>query len=371
MQFNFDSSLLELAKAELHAKHPDENLFSGDYDIPRFELSLPSLNYILSGKYSGPGSGFPMGKLYNFWGAESSGKSTLALMIFSDILNSGGAGVWHDAERSFDIKYASTYNIDLEGRHKGMFVLGTPDYGEQAFDTVMAMLNGAVQLQIVDSVSALGTKTTFESDAERNDIASLAKKLAEHLQKVIGPAADRLCSIIYINQERERMEQVGGRMMVIPGKKHTGGNAMKFYPHVSLKFTKKKKDEKDGDYRGENVEIEAVKNKCGRPKLKANFYLVSGEGFSREIDILNLAVEVGVVETAGSRFRYGGSEIGNGQNQARLKLKEKPELLEEIWQKTKVLLDPPEELPVSEGLEGIAMENDDTQQITKKTKKRA
>jgi recombination protein RecA len=299
------------------------------------------MNYVLSGKYWGNGSGFALGALYNFFGPESSGKSALALQISGDILRSGGRTNWVDAERSFDPIYAkASFGIDI--MNKSNFHLVLPDYGEQAFDAIKSYVEaGAVSLVVVDSVSALGTKRTQEADAERNDVASLALRLSQHLQTIIKPAKDMKGSVIYINQLRDNLISMGGAVKAA-GKKYTGGSAMKFYPHTALKFVKGDFVKAGDEIIGQKVTITAEKNKLGMPWKSTELILIPGEGFSVELDILMLAVANKVVAQKGNWYYFGEQPVGNGLNQSRLKLKEKPEMLNEIWEKTKYALQPAE-----------------------------
>lgn len=340
--FNYPDNSLELAKATLQNIHKEAKLFYDDIEdanLTKFELSLKSVNYIMSGKYWGPRSGFTLGRLYNFWGPESSGKSALALQISGDILSGGGKTAWIDAERSFDPYYAiNAYNIDVSDEDH--FALILPEYGEQAFDAIKSYVEaGAVSLAVVDSVSALGTKRSQEGDAERNDVASLALRLSQHLQNIVKPASDMKASVIYINQMRENLVSMGGAVKAA-GKKHTGGNAMKFYPHTAIKFEKGEFIKAGDELVGQKVILTAAKNKLGLPWKSTELILIPGEGFSVELDILSLATKEKIVTQKGNWFYYGEQAIGNGQNQARLKLKEKPEMLNEIWEKTKYALHP-------------------------------
>lgn len=343
MIFKYPEGSLELSRAQVEAIHPDAKLYYDNEegaDIQRFELSLPSVNYILSGRYAGPRSGFALGKLYNFYGFQSTGKSAMAMQITGDIIKQGGRGAWTDVERSWDNDYTKeAYGLDEKEPDK--FILFKPDYGEQAFDIIHTYAsNGSISINTCDSVSALGTQRTNEANALKNDVAHLSLRLSQHLPRVIKSASDNFCSIVYINQMRDKLVTVGG-MMMAAGKKFTGGNAMLFYPHVAIEFSKVKDIyTANEDFVGVEVELDVTKNKVGKPHLKTTLLLIPGEGFSREADILRLAVQEKVCEKKGNWFFYGEQGIGNGVNMARLKLKEKPEFLEEIWNKTKLAMYP-------------------------------
>lgn len=338
MEFKYPNNSFDLARGTVQAIHKDAKLFFTDAPDPRitrFELSLKSLNNVLSGKYWGPKSGFALGKLYNFFGPESSGKSALALQIQADIIHNNGRAVWVDAERSLDEDYiAEAYMVDVYD--KTVFEAMVPDYGEQAFDGIKAFAEAqACSLITVDSVSALGTKRTQEANAEKADVASLALKLGQHLQTIVKPANDSKCAIIYINQLRTNL-QMGGAF----GNKYTGGWPMKFYPHVALEFRRGDQLTSGNEIVGSKTKVTAVKNKVGKPHRFAELIMIAGEGFSVELDIHKLAVESKVVEQKGNWYYYKGQAVGNGLNQCRLKLKEHPEMLQDIWNDTKYVLQP-------------------------------
>lgn len=341
--FEYPDNSLELAKATLQSNYKDSKLFLSageDASLTRYELSLKTLNWILSGKYWGDSTGFVLGKLYNFWGLESVGKSALALQITADIINGGGRGQWIDAERSSDPDYMlKAYGIDVED--EGSFHLVLPDYGEQGYDAVKTYIDArSISISTIDSVAASGTARTQNAEKQKHDVASLALVTSQHLQKIIKPANDAKCSVIYINQVRENLISVGG-MMMAAGKKFTGGIAMKHYPHVELYF-KKVKDLYMGDeeFFAQEILIHAKKNKVSIPHRKGTFILVPGEGFSVGLDILMLATKEKICRKAGAYWYYGEQSVGQGLRQCHIKLKEHPEMLEEIWEKTKWKLHP-------------------------------
>lgn len=369
-EFEYPESSLALAKATLQSNYKDSKLFLSageDPSLVRYELSLKTLNWIFSGKYWGEKTGFVLGKLYNFWGLESVGKSALALQITADIINGGGRGQWVDMERSSDPDYMrSAYGIDVED--EGSFHLVLPDYGEQGYDAVKTYIDArSISISTIDSVAASGTARTQNAEKQKHDVASLALVTSQHLQKIIKPANDAKCSVIYINQVRENLISVGG-MMMAAGKKFTGGIAMKHYPHVEL-FFKKVKDLTTGDdeFFAQEILIHAKKNKVSIPHRKGNFILVPGEGFSVGLDILMLATREKVCTKKGAYWYYGDQAVGQGLRQCHIKLKEFPEMLEEIWEKTKWLLHPADSfIPTDE----IMPEEETVIDVPKATKKK-
>lgn len=333
---------LDLVKAQLKELWPDKKLISDDTDdlsVKRIELRLPSFNKVLSNRWCGPNSGLPVGKMIHIYGMESSGKSAFAFECASTMQELQQCVLWNDMEATFDSTYAfEAFGLLSEGNP--LFVLAKPDFAEQAFDvTELFLKTGQIKLAVLDSVAALGTKKIFESTSEDISVAALARVISTHMIRATKLLDNT--TIIYINQLRDNIINMGG-MVKAMGKKYSGGNALHFYPHIALKFTKEedKFSPDKSEYYGREITIESEKNKTAKPFIKVNLLMIPGEGFSREIDILNLAVKSGVVSKKGNWYYYGEQSVGNGQNQARLKLKEKPEFLEAIWDRTKVILEP-------------------------------
>jgi len=340
--FEFDEKSLALAQKQLEAIHKGQHIFmdidEDHIEVPRLELSLPSLNKILSNHYAGERAGFALGKIYNFYGPESIGKSALALYIAGEFYKKGLSVHWIDKEHSFDPEYAlDAFGLDAWNKSKRV-TISKPDNAEQAFDTIQSLVdNEAVHLIVVDSIAALGTADQNAKTAEEKSMAETARKLSEHFPRIISKMGKANISIIYINQLRANIS-----MGMAFGSKPTGGNAMRFYPHISLEFKKPKSGDlyKGDEFIGQTVDITAAKNKTARPKLKANFVLFPGEGFSIESDILELAVKTGVIIKAGAWYKWeDGSPIAQGVDKVRHMLKDDAELTKSIWQKTSARLD--------------------------------
>lgn len=336
--FEYDKNAMKLAMAASGAIYKNEKLFYtpgvDDISIKRLELSMPSFNKILSNHHYGERAGFALGKIYNVYGPESTGKTSFALYISGEMIKAGGRVLWMDAERSFDPEYAKWFGIDVDNQDQ--FMLGEPDYGEQAFDVMYQFTEAkAVSLIVVDSVSALGTMRLQEKNANENSqMASLSNRLAEHFQKIIKLSADSECAVIYINQLRENITQAGAY-----GKKFTGGNAMKFYPHVGLELKKIKEVENSkGEFTANIISVEGDKNKTARPHIKNNFYVIPGKGFSVSADILKLAIEHGICLNTGSHFYYEEKHLGNSLPNTIDMLDENPSVLAEIDAKLRIAL---------------------------------
>jgi len=354
--FKRDTSNLELARLQFEAikAHAGKKIFIDPYEtdtsIRRLELPLPTLNKILSGKYFGEHSGFAMGKLYSFVGMESTGKTALSLYIAGTIIKNGGVVAWLDKENSFDPEYAkNVFGIDIYDTEH--FILLKPDNAEEAFDALQSLVdNQAVDLAVVDSIPALGASASNENDANSNSMATLARRIAEHIPRIINKCNEAGTSIIYINQLRAN---ISGGMAY--GKKQTGGNTMLFAPHCTLFFRRKEEVEKGtgdmAEFIGQEILIKAEKNKLAFPKQYGLFMLYPGEGFSRETDILNLALNTGVCKKSGSWYSFGEERIGQGIDTVRGILKENHELTDKIWDKTKLALNPVFDITTGEIIE--------------------
>jgi recombination protein RecA len=343
MLFKKDPKNMELTMAEMKSKYQNPELFRDpskhNMTVQRFELDVPSWNYILSGRYFGPGSGAPIGKIYNVFGPSSIGKSAFALYLAGKMYQAGGTVHWIDKETSFDADYAKrAFGLDaLAG--DGRVSVSVPDNAEEAFNILVSIVeNDAADLIVVDSVPALGTLAQNEKDAEKASMAELARKLSEHFPKIISKIYKNNITILYINQLRAN---ISGGMAY--GNKATGGNAMTFYSDIGLEFKRTQgyeiwsADKKD--YLGHETIIEADKNKTAWPHLKAKMLFYPGEGFSRVMDIANLAIDTGVIKKSSAWLSFGEAKF-QGMENMRMALKEDPELLNKIWEATKPLLHP-------------------------------
>ncbi len=342
---------MQLAQAELKAMYQDKKFFIEEMEfspVRRLETRFPTLNWILSGSYFGEKAGIPLGKILLIAGMESIGKSALGFEIARSFIHADGRALWIDAEASFDPEYVrKTFNIDAQDHE--IFKVAKPDYGEQSFD-IMTKFSEAnsVDLMVLDSIVATATKKIVENNAGDITIGELARKLSTHFPKIITSIDKNEITVVYINQLRENMITMGG-MMKSAGKSIPGGNALRFYPHVILLLKEIKELWVNGDteYFGSEIEIYADKNKTALPKKFSNLILVPGEGFSRELDILLLASQTGVVRSKASWYYFGEQAVGNGLKQCHYNLKEKPDFLEEIWTATKPLLQP-ESSPITD-----------------------
>lgn len=383
--FNHSDTDMDLAIAQINAMktHKGKNIFlipgKTDPNVQRLELSVPSLNYILSSKYGGPGSGFPMGKIFNFWGPESIGKTASAGQICGDFYQAGANVHWIDKEHSFDGEYFyDAFGLDInDNKH---FSVSQPDNAEEAFDIIVSMVdNKAADIIVLDSIPALGTVASNDKEASENSMATLSRKLAEHFPRIINKIGKAKISIIYINQVRSAMGAG------IAYDKYTGGNPMRFYPHVALKFKRKgfltKGTGEDAEFIGTEVNISGDKNKTAPPKKWATLDLIPGVGFCPIRDKLKLALSVGTAKQSGAWFTIG-EERFQGYENTIAALNDSPSLVDSLWQATLKELHPQvdkttgeiitEETPQAEQAEVVSIETDtDQAETSKKSRKKA
>lgn len=338
----YNQDNMNLAIAQVNAIYGEEKIFiNPDVDDPRWkrvELSIPSFNKILSNHYWGNRAGFALGAIYNFYGWESLGKSAAGLYIAGELYKQGLGVHWIDGEGSFDADYAKeAFGLNVYDK-TGRCSLSNPINMEQALDTVVSLVNNeAVNLIVFDSIASFDGEEAIEKSAGEKSMAIPQRLLSQHFPKFISKARRSDIAIIYINQLRANIKQG-----MAYGSKATGGNAMKFFPHVSLSFKKPQNGEiyKGDDYVGTEIEITGEKNKTSRPKLFSSLMLYPGEGFSREADIINLAVKAGVIKKSGTWFSFNGENIGQGIDNVRSLMMQNPELTAKVWDATKVILEP-------------------------------
>lgn len=274
--------------------------------------------------------GIPKGRIIEIYGPESSGKTTLTLHVIAECQKKGGTAAFIDAEHALDPQYARNLGVDID-----KLIVSQPDNGEQGLDIAEALVrSGAVDLVVVDSVAALVPKTEIEGAMGDATIGLQARLMSQAMRKLSGVISKTNSTVIFINQLREKI----GIMFGSP-ETTTGGKALKFYSSVRLDIRKfdviKQKEEtaagkKEDVIVGNRVRVKVVKNKVAPPFKVVEFDIMYGTGISREGDILDVAVDRGIVEKAGAWFSYNGEKLGQGRENVKQLFKEKPELMEEI-----------------------------------------
>ena len=265
--------------------------------------------------------GVPRGRVIEIFGAESSGKTTLALQIIAEAQKLGGMAAFVDAEHALDAKYAQKLGVDLEN-----LLVSQPDNGEQALEIVEVLIrSNGVDVVVVDSVAALVPKAEIEGEMGDAQMGLQARLMSQALRKLTGVVSKSKTSLIFINQLREKIGVMFGNPETT-----TGGRALKFYASVRMDI-RRIASIKDGDVVvGGRTRVKVVKNKVAPPFREAEFDVMYGEGISRFGDLIDLGVDKRIIEKSGAWFAYGGERLGQGRENAKQFLRENPEIARTI-----------------------------------------
>ena len=263
--------------------------------------------------------GIPRGRVTEIFGPESSGKTTLALHIIAEAQKTGGIAGFVDAEHALDLSYARKLGISTED-----LLISQPDTGEQALEIAeMLVRSGALDVLVVDSVAALVPKAEIEGEMGDAHMGLQARLMSQALRKLTGTISKSQTAVIFINQIRMKIGVMFGNPETT-----TGGNALKFYASVRMDIRRLAQIKKDDDVIGARTRVKVVKNKLAPPFREAEFDILYGEGISREGDILDLGAGTGVVEKSGAWYSVDGERIGQGRENARVFLKDHPDMAE-------------------------------------------
>ncbi|MRJ05982.1 MAG: recombinase RecA [Epsilonproteobacteria bacterium] len=270
--------------------------------------------------------GVPKGRIVEIYGPESSGKTTLALSIVAEAQKAGGVAAFVDAEHALDITYARNIGVDVDN-----LLVSQPDYGEQALEIVETLArSGAVDVIVIDSVAALTPRAEIEGNMGDNQVGLQARLMSHALRKLTGISAKMGTTIIFINQIRMKIGVMYGNPETT-----TGGNALKFYSSVRLDV-RRIATLKQGDKEvGNRVRAKVVKNKVAPPFRTAEFDIMFGEGISREGELLDYGVKLGIIDKSGAWYSYNGEKLGQGKENSKEFLKTHPEIAQEIEEKIK------------------------------------
>ena len=270
--------------------------------------------------------GIPKGRVIEVYGPESSGKTTVALHMVAEVQKRGGIAGFIDAEHALDPVYAKNIGVDIDNLY-----ISQPDNGEQALEITETMVrSGAVDIVIVDSVAALVPKAEIDGDMGDSHVGLQARLMSQGLRKLTGHISKSNCTVIFINQLREKI----GVMLGNP-ETTTGGRALKFYASVRLDVRKIETLKQGGDIVGNRVRIKVVKNKIAPPFKEAEFDIMFGQGISKEGDVLDLAAKENIVEKSGAWYAYGGAKIGQGRENSKIYLRDNPAVCQEIEDKVR------------------------------------
>ena len=270
--------------------------------------------------------GVPRGRIIEIYGPESSGKTTLALHVVAEAQKMGGEAAFIDAEHALDPVYAKKLGVDIDN-----LIVSQPDTGEQALEITESLVrSGALDVIVVDSVAALVPKAEIDGDMGDSHMGLQARLMSQALRKLAGALNKTKTVLIFINQLREKIGVMFGNPETT-----TGGRALKFYASVRMDIRKIENIKQDGEFKGSRARVKVVKNKVAPPFREAEFDVVYGEGISKAGNILDMAVNLDIIEKAGSWFSYNGERIGQGRENVKKYLKENPEILEEVEAKVR------------------------------------
>ena len=268
--------------------------------------------------------GYPKGRIIEIYGPESSGKTTLALSAIAECQKAGGRAAFVDAEHAIDPNYAQKLGVDTDE-----LILSQPDHGEQALEIVeMLARSEAIDIIVVDSVAALVPQSELDGEMTDSNVGAHARLMSKAMRKLAGVLNKSNCTVIFINQLREKVGVIYGNPEVT-----TGGRALKFYATIRIDI-RKADAIKDGDqFIGNQVNVKIVKNKVAPPYKSCKVVLIFGEGFSKLGEVLDLALQYGFAKKLGSWFEFLGDRVGQGKDAAKNFLKEHPDVYEDVASK--------------------------------------
>jgi len=274
--------------------------------------------------------GYPRGRVIEIYGPESSGKTTLTLHAIAETQKAGGIAAFIDAEHAFDRFYAQNLGVDIDN-----LIISQPDNGEQALEIADNLVrSGAIDMVVIDSVAALTPKSEIEGEMGDSKMGLHARLMSQALRKLTGSISKTNCTMIFINQLREKIGVMFGNPETT-----TGGNALKFYASIRLDIRRSTQiKDSDGNVLGNKTRVKVVKNKVAPPFRLAEFDIMYGQGVSKVGEILDVAVEHEIVKKSGSWFSYEDTKLGQGRDAVKQMIKDNPELMDELEEKIKAIL---------------------------------
>lgn len=270
--------------------------------------------------------GIPKGRVVEIYGPESSGKTTVTLHMIAEVQKSGGIAGFIDAEHALDPVYAQNIGVDVDNLY-----ISQPDNGEQALEITETMVrSGALDIVVVDSVAALVPKAEIDGDMGDSHVGLQARLMSQALRKLTAVISKSNCTVVFINQLREKVGIMFGNPETT-----TGGRALKFYSSVRMDVRRIESLKQGGEVIGNRTRVKVVKNKIAPPFKEAEFDIMFGEGISYEGDVLDLAASINVINKSGAWYAYEGEKIGQGRENAKLYLKDHPDVCEEVADKVR------------------------------------
>ena len=314
---------LDMAVAAIEKSYGKGAIMRLGADVPAKDIPVIPTGAISLDVALGIG-GIPRGRVTEIFGPEASGKTTLALHIIAEAQRQGGVAGFIDAEHALDLSYARKLGISTED-----LLISQPDTGEQALEiTDLLVRSGALDVVVVDSVAALVPKAEIDGEMGDSHMGLQARLMSQALRKLTGTISKSMTSVIFINQIRQKIGVMFGNPETT-----TGGNALKFYASMRLDIRRISQIKREDEVIGGRTRVKVVKNKLAPPFREAEFDILYGEGISREGDILDLGSELDVLEKSGAWYSVGGERIGQGRENARVFLKEHPDMAKDLVNK--------------------------------------
>ncbi len=265
--------------------------------------------------------GIPKGRVIEIYGPESSGKTTVTLHMIAEVQKRGGIAGFIDAEHALDPVYAKNIGVDIDNLY-----ISQPDCGEQALEITETMVrSGAIDIVVVDSVAALVARAEVDGDMGESHVGLQARLMSQALRKLTGVISKSNCTVVFINQLREKVGVMFGNPETT-----TGGRALKFYASVRMDVRRIETLKQGGEVIGNHTRVKVVKNKVAPPFKEAEFDIIFGQGISKEGDIIDLAVESNIVSKSGSWYSYEGDKIAQGRESAKQYLRDNPNVCDAI-----------------------------------------
>lgn len=274
--------------------------------------------------------GYPKGRVIEIYGPESSGKTTLTLHAIAETQKAGGIAAFIDAEHAFDRFYAQNLGVDIDN-----LIISQPDNGEQALEIADNLIrSGAIDMIVIDSVAALTPKSEIEGEMGDSKMGLHARLMSQALRKLTGSISKTNCTMIFINQLREKIGVMFGNPETT-----TGGNALKFYASVRLDIRRSTQiKDSNGNVMGNKTRVKVVKNKVAPPFKLAEFDIMYGKGVSKVGEILDIAVEFDIIQKSGSWFSYDETKLGQGRDAVKQMINDNPDLMDELETKIKAAI---------------------------------